>query len=205
MLQQLLFAWLEEQPSSPVYLHADGNYMGYAFCGNLTGDEAAAGQSVTVEGHTVCNQRAAAWHDGCCVGFSTRVAGVGACGSCLLRELTQQTPWWSGAGKVEAWQVLAKNDAGLPLHDAKATRLQDQSWWTNSALGRQSVVSLIEKKGKKARKRRGGRRREKRGWGREKQWGKEREEGQWVGARAAAPQARAAAGAACVRSGAAAQ
>jgi|LauGreDrversion4_2_1035121.scaffolds.fasta_scaffold1036541_2 hypothetical protein len=60
MLQQLLFAWLEEQPSSPVYLHADGNYMGYAFCGNLTGDEAAAGQSLTLEGHTVCHHRSRA-------------------------------------------------------------------------------------------------------------------------------------------------
>ena len=52
LLQQLLFARLE-LPGDEVYLHADGSYMGYKFCGNLTGAEAAAGQIVTVQGHTV--------------------------------------------------------------------------------------------------------------------------------------------------------
>jgi len=49
MLAQLL---LRQQLGDEVNLHVDGAYMGYRFCGNFTGDEDAAGQHVTYEGHT---------------------------------------------------------------------------------------------------------------------------------------------------------
>ena len=49
LLQALLLSTLDDT----VNLHVDGAYMGYAFCGNFTGAEEAAGQRVTYEGHTV--------------------------------------------------------------------------------------------------------------------------------------------------------
>jgi hypothetical protein len=49
LLQALLLSTLDDA----VNLHVDGAYMGYAFCGNFTGAEEAAGQRVTYEGHTV--------------------------------------------------------------------------------------------------------------------------------------------------------
>jgi len=48
LLQALFCSKLEE-----VYLHASGNYMGYKFCGNVSGDETASGEIVTVNDHTV--------------------------------------------------------------------------------------------------------------------------------------------------------